>query len=35
VDITCADCGATLRLPAATDQDLDDLCCKARLVIRR
>lgn len=34
VDLTCADCGATLRLPAATDSDLDDLCCKTRLVIR-
>lgn len=34
VDLTCARCGATLRLPAATDSDLDDLCCKTRLVIR-
>ena len=34
VDLTCADCGATLRLPAATGSDLDDLCCKTRLVIR-
>lgn len=33
VDLTCADCGATLRLPAATGSDLDDLCCKTRLVI--
>lgn len=34
VDLICADCGAALRLPAATDSDLDDLCCKARLVIK-
>lgn len=34
VDLTCADCGAVLRLPAATGSDLDDLCCKTRLVIR-
>lgn len=34
VDISCADCGAVLRVPAATDSDLDDLCCKAKLVIR-
>lgn len=34
VDLTCGDCGATLRLPAATDSDLDDLCCKTRLVIK-
>lgn len=35
VDIICADCGAALRIPAATDDDLDDLCCKTRLVIRK
>lgn len=34
VDLICADCGAVLRLPAATAEDLDDLCCKARLVIK-
>lgn len=34
VDLICADCGAALRLSAATDSDLDDLCCKTRLVIK-
>lgn len=34
VDLTCAACGATLRIPAATDHDLDDLCCKSNLVIK-
>lgn len=34
VDLICGDCGSTLRLPAATDSDLDDLCCKVRLVIQ-
>lgn len=34
VDLICADCGAALRVPAATDSDLDDLCCKTKLVIR-
>lgn len=34
VDLICADCGGALRIPAATDSDLDDLCCKHRLVIK-
>lgn len=34
VDVICSDCGATLRLPAATDSDLDDLCCKTRIVLQ-
>ena len=33
VDLTCKDCGAKLRIPAATDRDLDDLCCHLKLVI--
>lgn len=33
VDLVCRDCGAKLRIPAATDDDLDDLCCHVRLVI--
>lgn len=33
VDLICRDCGAKLRLPAATDRDLDDLCCHLKLVI--
>lgn len=27
VDLICKECGAKLRLPTATDRDLDDLCC--------
>ena len=33
VDLICADCGARLRIPAATDRDLDDLCCHMTLKI--
>ncbi len=33
VDLTCAKCGGCLRLPAATDSDLDDLCCRMTLTI--
>ena len=33
VDLVCHDCGAKLRIPAATDRDLDDLCCHMKLVI--
>ena len=33
VDLVCRDCGARLRIPAATDRDLDDLCCHMKLVI--
>ena len=33
VDLVCRDCGAKLRIPAATDRDLDDLCCHMKLVI--
>lgn len=34
VDLVCADCGGRLRLPAATDEDLDDLCCRTKLTIK-
>ena len=34
VEITCAQCGGKLRLPAASLSDLDDLCCKPTLTIR-
>lgn len=34
VDVICAACDTALHLPAATDSDLDDLCCKATLVIK-
>ena len=33
VDLICRRCGAKLRLPAATDRDLDDLCCHMTLEI--
>ena len=33
VDLQCADCGAKLRIPAATDEDLDRLCCNYTLTI--
>ena len=33
VDLVCKTCGAKLRVNAATDRDLDDLCCNMRLVI--
>ena len=34
IDLFCADCGAAMRIPAATDNDIDDICCKTKLVIR-
>lgn len=34
VDLSCAECGATLRIPAATADDLEDICCKQSLLIR-
>ena len=33
VDLVCRTCGAKLRISAATDRDLDDLCCHMKLVI--
>ena len=33
VDLICKSCGAKLRIPAATEDDLDDLCCHLRLTI--
>ena len=33
VDLACADCGAKLRIPAGTDEDLDALCCHMKLTI--
>ncbi|MBR0280472.1 MAG: hypothetical protein IJQ81_02640 [Oscillibacter sp.] len=35
VDLICPDCGGRLRIPAATDRDLDDLCCHMKLTIPR
>ncbi len=33
IDLICRECGAKLRINAATDRDLDDLCCHMKLVI--
>lgn len=33
VDLVCRRCGAKLRIPAAVDSDLDDLCCHMTLTI--
>lgn len=33
VDVVCAACGAALRLPAATDDDLDALCARYTVTI--
>ncbi len=33
VSLTCADCGGTIRIPAGCADDLDDICCKDKLVI--
>lgn len=33
IELQCAQCGGTLRLPAATMDDLEDLCAKSKLVI--
>ena len=34
VDLLCADCGAAMRIPAATASDIEDICCKDKLIIR-
>lgn len=34
VDLLCTDCGAHMRIPAATADDIDDICCKATVLIR-
>jgi len=33
VDLVCASCGAQMRIPAATADDLADLCCQTTLLI--
>ena len=33
VDLFCADCGGAMRIQAATASDIDDICCKDKLVI--
>ena len=34
IGLFCADCGGAMRIPAATASDIDDICCKDKLVIR-
>ena len=34
VELVCSRCGGRLRVPAATDEDLDSLCCQTSLTIR-
>lgn len=34
VDLVCDSCGGVLRIPAATADDLERLCCKAKLEIQ-
>ena len=33
VDLICRECGTALRIPAANDEDLDNLCCRMKLLI--
>jgi hypothetical protein len=33
VELECTQCGAKLRIPAATGEDLEDLCCQYTLTI--
>ena len=34
VELQCSSCGASMRIPAATADDLDAVCCKTKLLIR-
>lgn len=34
VDLVCKQCGGEMRIPAATADDIDDICCKTKLLIR-
>jgi hypothetical protein len=34
VDLYCQECGGKYRIPAATADDIDDLCCKTSILIR-
>ena len=35
VELICTDCGGALRIPAATESDIEDICCKSSLRIKR
>ena len=34
IDLICTQCGAQMRVPAATADDIDDICCKNSILIR-
>ena len=34
VELSCSECGAQMRIPAATADDIDDICCKTSILIR-
>ena len=34
VDLICRQCGGEMRIPAATADDIDDICCKPTILIR-
>lgn len=34
IDLFCAGCGGAMRIPAGTADDIDDICCKTKLLIR-
>lgn len=34
VELVCGECGAQMRIPAATADDIDDICCKTTILIR-
>ena len=34
VELYCQECGGKARIPAATADDIDDLCCKTSILIR-
>jgi hypothetical protein len=34
IDLSCTVCGAEMRIPAATADDIDDICCKNNILIR-
>ena len=35
VDLICANCGGAVRIPAATQEDIDDICCKDRILLKK
>lgn len=35
IDLICADCGGAVRISAATQDDIDDICCKDRILLKK